>query len=403
MILLICGLLNAQNRVTIEITSSGEMKTGACIVINAKKNNFLEEFAMQLSKDMTNSDWFRIENLSFKEDVNLSLELDDSLTAYNANILIICKNENIFTVQAYDALEKTMLFEFALNPLSSAVQMAHRVNDEIVFRLTGKPGMATSKILYITKKDRIYDLMMADYDGSNPKSLLSARFIINYPRWFPDKKKVLFLSYRKTFPYLEYIDITTRQIETFLSEPGLNACASFFRNKNQAAVVLSKSGKPDIYLVDMEGNILKRLTEQKGVNASPAISPDGEKIVFVSDKDGRVNLLGKEFFRINIRKLPIQASYIAAPVWSPDGQYLAYAVRYGTDMYIEIYQWSTGKRHILTENFSLSDAPSWAPDSRHIIFTRQQNYVNSLWSIDIYCLTLRKIAENAYSPCWDVR
>ncbi len=401
--LFVCGFLCAQNRITIEITSSPEIKTGACILMNAQKNQFFEEFAAQLSKDLINSDWFEVKNLSFKENPDIQAELDTALSKNNASILIICKGEDKLKTQVYNTLEKTVLFKFALDITGSPVQLAHRINDEIIFRITGKPGIATSKIIYITKMSALYNLVMADYDGTNPDNLLSEKYIINYPRWFPDRKKILFLSYRRTFPSLESIDPSTGKVKTFLFEPGLNACASFFRNKNQAAVVLSRSGKPDIYLVNLDGNILKRLTEQKGINASPSVSPDGEKIAFVSDRDGRVRLWVMNANGLNARKLGILSNYITGPVWSPDGEYLAYAVRYGTGMSIEVYQWSTGKRRIITPDISWSDAPSWAPDSRHILFTRQQNYTNSLWTVDIYTLKLRKIADNAWSGCWDVR
>ncbi|MCX7705232.1 MAG: hypothetical protein N2115_03100, partial [bacterium] len=93
-----------------------------------------------------------------------------------------------------------------------------------------------------------------------------------------------------------------------------------------------------------------------------------------------------------------------SPCWSPDGRYLAYAVRYGTDMFIEIYDNNSGKRKVLTQGFcSWSDAPSWAPDSRHILFTKQEKYINSLWTVDIYTLKFRKVADNAWSGCWDIR
>jgi len=401
-ILLVCNFLSAQNRITIEITSSTDMKTGACILISAQKTRFFEDFSSQLSKDLINSDWFEVKNLSFKENFYIQSEIDEALSKNNASVLIVCKNEEKLRVQAYDTLEKNMLFEFSMETSNSPVQLAHRVSDEIVQRITGKPGIATSKIIYITRQDSFYKLAMADYDGSNPNILLSAEYIINYPRWFPDKKKILFLSYRKTFPSLESIDLTTRQIKTFVFEPGLNACASFFRNKNQAVVVLSKSGRPDIYLVDLEGNILKRLTEKKGINASPSVSPDGKQIAFVSDRDGKVKLWVMNPDGLNVRKIDIPSNYVTAPAWSPDGEYLAYSVRYGTQMFIETYHWPTGKKRLLTSSISWAEAPSWAPDSRHILFTRQQNYINSLWCVDIYSLRLRKVVDNAWSSCWDV-
>ncbi|MCM8759736.1 MAG: Tol-Pal system protein TolB, partial [Candidatus Omnitrophica bacterium] len=148
---------------------------------------------------------------------------------------------------------------------------------------------------------------------------------------------------------------------------------------------------------------LRRLTEKRGINASPSVSPDENNIAFVSDRDGKPRLYIMNQFGLNLRKIDIPSNYITAPAWSPDGKYIAYAVRYGTEMLIEIYDFNTGKRKILTRGKSWSDGPSWAPDSRHLLFTNQEKYINSIWAVDIYTLKTRKIADNAWSGCWDIR
>lgn len=400
---LFVSLLNGQNRVVIEITTSPEIKKVATILIGEKKDSFWEEFANQLLKDLNNSDWFDIKATEFKDKFNINIEMDSVLLKYNANFLIVCNPEEELSVSVYDTKGKSKIVEFNTKIGISPVELAHTVCDEIVFRLTGKPGIAKSKILYMTAKNNIHYIVMADSDGSNPRNILATEYIINFPRWFPGMTKIVFFSYRKTFPTLDLIDLKTKNIETFIAEPGLNACISFFKNQPFAAVVLSRSGNPDIYTVDLNGKIVKKLTEKKGINASPSVSPDGEKIAFVSDRDGKTRLWVMNSSGLNQRRLDIPSNYITSPCWSPDGKYLAYASRYGTEMYVEVYEWETGKRKVLTEDISWSDAPSWAPDSRHILFTRQEKYQNSLWVVDIYTLKKKKIVENAWSSCWDIR
>lgn len=395
-------LLFGQNRVTIEITSEPEMKTNASIILVAEKNAFVEQFSKQLVKDLEYSDWFNIRKATFKENIKMDAELDNAFKE-NISILIVCRIREDFKIEVYDSVEKTMLFTFSVDKGNSPEYLAHVVCDEIVYRITGKPGIAKSKILFVTKKGNLYSIIMTDYDGSNQIEVISTPYIINFPRWFPEKGKIVFLSYRKVFPTLDVLDLKTKQIQTFLGEPGLNACISFFRKQQMAAAVLSRSGNPDIYLVDLKGNILRRLTEKRGINASPSVSPDENNIAFVSDRDGKPRLYIMNQFGLNLRKIDIPSNYITAPAWSPDGKYIAYAVRYGTEMLIEIYDFNTGKRKILTRGKSWSDGPSWAPDSRHLLFTNQEKYINSIWAVDIYTLKTRKIADNAWSGCWDIR
>lgn len=398
-----CLSLNGQGRVTIEITSSPEIAINAVILINEKKTSFYEEFCNYVAKDLNASDVIEIRDKIFKEKIETNQEMDSVLLKNDAKIFILFKFNDKLETKVYDTLEKSLLFEFEKGIEKSPVLLAHAVSDEIIFRLTGKPGISRSKILYITKNNGTHNLMMCDYDGSNSVVLLSAKYIINYPRWFPGMKNIVFLSYRNFFPSLDLLNLETGEIRTFIAEPGLNACVSFFRNQDMGAVVLSRSGNPDIYIVDLKGNILRRLTEKQSLNASPSVSPDGQKIAFVSDRDGKTRLWVMNSYGMNARKIDIPSNYITSPVWSPDGKYLAYAVRYGTDMFIEIYHWETGKRKILTTGLSWCDAPSWAPDSRHLLFTCQEKYKNSLWTVDIYSLKKRKIVDNAWSGCWDIR
>jgi len=407
MLIFICLLasvnLHGQSKITIEITSSSEMRMSGVLLFEGKKGLFIEEFSSQLAKDLNNSDWLDIKDIIFKETTAIQSEIDMVFAKYNARVLIVCRIKDKMEIAVYDTFDRSFLFEFRKDIGKSPIVLAHAVCDEIIYRLTGKPGIASSKILYVNQKNDTYNIMMADYDGSNAISILSANYIINYPRWFPGMKKIVFLSYRNTFPSLELLDLKTGQIETFIAEPGLNACISFFTDQDAAAVVLSRSGNPDLYIVNLKGNIIRRITEKKGLNASPSVSPDGKSIAFVSDRDGKTRLWVMDPYGLNTRKPDIPSNYITSPCWSPDGRYLAYAVRYGREMFIEVYDWKTGERRILTKNISWSDAPAWAPDSRHILFTRQEKYIKSLWVVDMISLRMKKITDNSWSGCWAIR
>ncbi len=56
-------------------------------------------------------------------------------------------------IEAYDTVEKSLIFTFTVNKENSPEYLAHTVCDEIIYKLTGKPGIARSKILYVTRKN----------------------------------------------------------------------------------------------------------------------------------------------------------------------------------------------------------------------------------------------------------
>ncbi|MEK6532329.1 MAG: hypothetical protein AABZ52_00435, partial [Nitrospirota bacterium] len=79
---------------------------------------------------------------------------------------------------------------------SSVVRlMAHRFADELVFRYTGEPGIARTKIAYVSEQGTARELFVMDYDGYEPRQLTSDGFLNLMPRWSPDRRFLVFTAY----------------------------------------------------------------------------------------------------------------------------------------------------------------------------------------------------------------
>ena len=66
--------------------------------------------------------------------------------------------------------------------------MAHRFADELVFRYTGEPGIARTKIVYVAEHGNARELFVMDYDGYEPKQITADGFLNLMPRWSPDRR-----------------------------------------------------------------------------------------------------------------------------------------------------------------------------------------------------------------------
>ena len=55
--------------------------------------------------------------------------------------------------------------------------MAHRFADELVFRYTGEPGIARTKIVYVAEHGNARELFVMDYDGYEPKQITADGFL----------------------------------------------------------------------------------------------------------------------------------------------------------------------------------------------------------------------------------
>ena len=74
--------------------------------------------------------------------------------------------------------------------------MAHRFADELVFRYTGEPGIARTKIAYVSELGSARELFLMDYDGYDPRQLTADGFLNLMPRWSPDRRYLVFTTYR---------------------------------------------------------------------------------------------------------------------------------------------------------------------------------------------------------------
>ena len=67
---------------------------------------------------------------------------------------------------------------------------AHRIADFIYEKLTGEPGVFSTRIAYVVKSTGRYELKIADADGSNDQAALASREPIISPAWSPDGGKL---------------------------------------------------------------------------------------------------------------------------------------------------------------------------------------------------------------------
>ena len=76
---------------------------------------------------------------------------------------------------------------------------AHKFADEIIFRLGGGiPGIAESKIYFVSNRTGHKEIWAMDYDGANQHALTRLGSISLSPRVSPDGSRVAFSSLTKT-------------------------------------------------------------------------------------------------------------------------------------------------------------------------------------------------------------
>ncbi|HYB13121.1 MAG TPA: hypothetical protein VEG67_06600, partial [Myxococcota bacterium] len=212
-------------------------------------------------------------------------------------------------------------------PSSDLPRIARRIGDEIVGAFTGKPGVASTEIAFVSDRTGAPEVFIMNADGSDVRQGTHNKSINNFPGWSPDGNTIIYTSYREGRRPALYV--LTRGVQSpgrvFRNlVPGAQQFRGVFDpSGGKLAVVISVEGNSDIWLVNRDGTGGRRLTNERSLEVSPSFSPDSRRMAFVSDRAGSPQLYIMDLESGNVRRLTFNGGYNTAPAWSPDGKWIA--------------------------------------------------------------------------------
>ncbi len=246
-------------------------------------------------------------------------------------------------------------------------RVVHQFSDDLVKTLTGKPGIATSRIAFVASRTGHKEIYVADYDGANAVQLTHDNAISVHPSLSPDARKLVYTGYQSGYADIYLVDLMTGARNRIVKFPGTNTGPTFSPDGREIACTLSKDGNPELYILGINGDSPRRLTHTPGVESSPTFSPAGNELVYTSDAAGTPQL-----YRISAaggtgRLVATGFGYCTEPSWSPDGTKVVFNVRSGGSFQVAQLDLNSGSAKELVSD---GENPVWGPDSRHILFSR---------------------------------
>jgi TolB protein len=267
----------------------------------------------------------------------------------------------------------------------SARQIAHRFADEIIQQLGGIPGIAETKIYYVSSRTGSKEIWVMDYDGMNERQLTHLGTVSLSPHVSPDNSRVAFSSLGKNGWSIRMFSLDLGRLTAFPAWGGTTLSPAWSSDGAKLAYSSSRTGDPEIYVCDASGGGERRLTAFRGPDVSPVWNPKtNSQIAWVSGRTKLPQIYIMDSDGANVTRMT-DGGYAISPSWSPSGQFLAFAWdrKYGPgapggyDIYvmdIASKRWTQ-----LTHDSGANDFPSWSPDSRHIVFQREQNGHTEIW------------------------
>ncbi|HVG22363.1 MAG TPA: translocation protein TolB [Blastocatellia bacterium] len=278
----------------------------------------------------------------------------------------------------YDAKTKQQLI--ASRRAGDARRMAHEFADEIVKLLTGRDGIATSKIAFVQGDS----IKLMDYDGFNQRGFSSDGPLVRFPQFSPDGRYLAYVSYKSGVA-----NIVVRS-----ADGGLIGGTSFNATTSSPSIspsgqlafssAISNDGSMEIYVSGLDGSSPRRLTRtQKGINISPRWNPrTGREIAFISNRGGSPQIYVMDASGANQRPLVARGGHADSPSWSPDGRYIAFTYGGAGSFQIFVADVASGQLLQLTSQ-GRNESPTWSPDARHIVFQSNRSGRWEIWQMHI--------------------
>ena len=290
-------------------------------------------------------------------------------------------------------------------------RVAHLIADAIYIRLTGESGYFDTRIVYIAESGpankRVKRLAIMDQDGENHAFLTDGKDLVLTPRFSPNSQELLYLSYRSGVARVFLRDLQTGREEMLGRFDGMSFAPRFSASGKQMVMSIARDGNTEIFSMDLSNRRLKKLTNHRAIDTSPSFSPNGKRLVFNSDRGGSQQLYVMQADGSATKRISFGDGRYGTPLWSPRGDWIAFTKMSKGRFYIGIMRPDGSGERLLTESY-LDEGPTWSPNGRVIMFTRQQRSTRTrpghawLYSVDITGYNLRRVMTpmDASDPAW---
>jgi TolB protein len=283
---------------------------------------------------------------------------------------------------------------------------AHKCADMVYSRLSGENPFFDSRIAYIAetgpKDRRLKRLAVMDSDGANHRYLTTGQTIALTPRYSPDYKSILYLSYFNGQPRIYIYDLASDTQRLLFSSKNPLFAPRWSPDGKWVLYSMATAGNTDIYKIAVGGGNPAKLTDSPGIDIGGSFSPDGKRIVFESDRSGSQQVYTMNADGSDQKRISFFGGRAATPEWSPRGDQIAFTHIVG-NLRIAVMTPTGGELHYLTDSWQ-DEAPTWAPNGRIVQFfrTARGSGKASIWQVDLTGRNERKLTTpvDGSDPAW---
>ena len=366
----------ARAQLTVEITGAGANRLPVAIAEFTGERTVAQALTSVVRADLERSGLFRLVDAGAPLADNATPPFEDLKTrgadvVAGGSVATAADGRHETRVRLTDVQKQAVLGTPAY--LHSGAQLratAHRIADFIYEKLTGEPGVFSTRIAYVVKSTGRYELKIADADGANEQAALASREPIISPAWSPDGTKLAYVSFEAKKPVVYVHDLASGRRHVAANFKGSNSAPAWSPDGKQLAVVLTKDGSSQLYVVNADGSGVRRIATSSGIDTEPRWAPDGQYIYFTSDRGGSPQIYRTASSGGNTERVTFEGSYNVTPRLSPDGKSMAFITRNNGRFQLALMDLASKQTQILTDS-TKDESPSFAPNGRMILYATE--------------------------------
>ena len=245
--------------------------------------------------------------------------------------------------------------------------------DDVIYTITGRPGLATSRIVFVSDRSGRKQIYITDSDGNDVQQVTHDPHGAVAPSLSPDGSMIAFTSYRGGYPIVHLIDIHSGWEREVSDTPGNSYGAAFSPDGSRLALVMTFIGNPEIFVTDLNSNTAACISDSVGAPSGPSWHPDGKQVVFSNDDGSGSGLYvaevpAKEGQSAKLYRWRTGWSACTDPEWSPDGRTIAFSATSGGQRVVVIKPWPSGSSKLIESGGAAH--PSWSPNSRYLCYSQ---------------------------------
>lgn len=243
---------------------------------------------------------------------------------------------------------------------------AHELADDVVFALTGRPGIATSRLAFVSDVTGRPEIHVCEADGRERRRVTYDGALAAHPSIDRTGSLLTYTSHRGVRAEIFALDLMGGERRRLVTAGGGNNGAALSPDGRHLALSMAEDGWPAIVVMPLDGSSRRRMSKPGCVASSPAWSPDGHRVVFACDEgDGTGPFLHEGRAGHRARRLPLGVSSAFSPDWSPDGERLVLVTRHRDELWLALWERGASRVRLLGPGRD----PCWGADSRHILFS----------------------------------